>query len=168
MPATTTRAKKHQERWKEIVRDPSLQDLPYKVETNRRGQIVLSPHKNRHTFQQKAIQKKLDELLPAGEAFQELAIATTGGTKQADVVWASEGRLAEMKETGDPTTLAPEICVEVLSSSNTAEEIREKRELYFESGAEEVWVVDKESRVRFFGQEEMEESELVPEFPKEL
>jgi Uma2 family endonuclease len=73
-----------------------------------------------------------------------------------------------MKATGDPTTLAPEICVEVLSSSNTAEEIREKRELYFESSTEEVWVVDKEGRVWFFGQEEMEASELVPEFPKEL
>ena len=168
MPTTTTRAKEHQKRWQEIVSDPSLRDLPYKVETNERGQIVLSPHKNRHTFQQKALQTKLDELLSGGEAFQELAIATSGGTKQADVVWASDDRLAEMKETGDPTTLAPEICVEVLSSSNTAEEIREKRELYFESGAEEVWVVDKDDRVRFFGEEEMEESELVPGFPKEL
>jgi Uma2 family endonuclease len=168
MPVATTPAEKHQERWTEIAQDPSLQDLPYKVETNRRGQIVLSPHKNRHTFQQKALQKKLDELLPAGEAFQELAIATTGGTKQADVIWASEGRLAEMKETGDPTTLAPEICVEVLSSSNTAEEIREKRGLYFESGAEEVWVVGEDGQMRFYGEEELEKSELVPEFPAQL
>ena len=168
MPTTTTRAKELQKRWDEIASDPSLRDLPYKVETNHRGQIVLSPHTNRHTFQQKAVQKKLDELLSGGEAFQELAIATSGGTKQADVVWSSDDRLAEMRETGDPTTLAPEICVEVLSSSNTEEEIREKRGLYFESGAEEVWVVDKEGRVRFFRQEEIEASELVPEFPDQL
>ena len=168
MPTTTFRAKEHQERWQEIVNDPLLSELPYKVETNNRGQIVLSPHTNRHTFQQKAVEKKLDELLPDGEAFQELAIATSGGTKQADVIWASEGRLAEMKETGDPTTLAPEICVAVLSSSNTVDEIREKRRLYFESGANEVWVVDDDGCVRFFGQEEMEESEVVPDFPKEV
>jgi len=132
MPTTTTRAKEHQKRWDEIVNDPSLRDLPYKVETNHRGQIVLSPHTNRHTFQQKAVQKKLDELLSGGEAFQELAIATSGGTKQADVVWSSDDRMAEMRETGDPTTLAPEICVEVLSSSNTEEEIREKYEFLAE------------------------------------
>ena len=168
MPTTTFRAKEHQERWQEIVNDPLLSELPYKVETNNRGQIVLSPHTNRHTFQQKAVEKKLDELLPDGEAFQELAIATSGGTKQADVIWASEGRLDEMKETGDPTTLAPEICVEVLSSSNTVDEIREKRRLYFESGATEVWVVDDDGRVRFFGQDQMEESEVVPDFPKEV
>jgi Uma2 family endonuclease len=168
MPPTTPRAKEHQERWREIVDDPLLSEVPCRVETNNRGQVVLSPHPNRHTFLRKAVQKKLGALLSGGEAFQGLAIATIGGTKQADVLWASDDRLAEMKETGDPTTLAPEICIEVLSASNTAGEIREKRELYFESGAEEVWVIDEDDDVRFFGQEEMEESALVPNFPAEL
>lgn len=168
MPTTKTRAEAHQEQWQEIVADSALRDLPYKVETNQRGQIVLSPHTNRHSRRRKQIEKRLDNLLPSGEAFQEWAIATSGGTKQADAIWASSDRLTEMKETGDPTTLAPEICIEVLSASNTAGEIREKRELYVESGAEEVWVVDEDDHVRFFGQEEMEESALVPNFPAEL
>lgn len=168
MQTTTTRAEKHQERWDEIVSDPSLRDLPYKVETNQRGQIVLSPNRNRHTRLQKIVQKKLDALLPGGEAFQEWAIATEEGVKVPDVIWASEKRQREMEETGDPATLAPEICVEVLSSSNTEEEIRSKRELYLETGAEEVWVVDEDERVRFFGEEEMKRSELVPDFPQEL
>jgi hypothetical protein len=51
MPTTTTEAKEQQERWLEIASDPLLSELPYKVETNHRGQIILSPHKNRHTFQ---------------------------------------------------------------------------------------------------------------------
>ncbi|MCS3669321.1 hypothetical protein GGP77_003577 [Salinibacter ruber] len=66
MPTTATPAKEHQERWNEITADPLLRKLPYKVETNHRGQIVLSPQKNRHTFQQKAIQKTLDDLLSGG------------------------------------------------------------------------------------------------------
>ena len=165
MPKTTTPA---QERWQEIASDPLLSELPYKVETNHRGQIVLSPHRNRHTFQQKAIEKKLDTLLSSGEAFQELAIATSGGTKQADVVWASGGRLAEMKQTGDPTTLAPEICVEVMTGPNDFEEMHEKRRLYLEAGAEEVWIVTEDREVRFFGEEEMEHSELAYDFPSRL
>jgi Uma2 family endonuclease len=168
MPTTTTPAKEHQERWNEITDDPLLRRLPYKVETNHRGQIVLSPHKNRHTFQQKAIQKKLDKLLSGGEAFQELAIATSGGTKQADVVWASSSRIAEMKETGDPTTLAPEICVEVMSESNDWEEMEAKADLYREAGAEEVWIVDEEGTVRFFAEDEMDGSEIAPDFPSSV
>ena len=72
-----------------------------------------------------------------------------------------------MKDTGDPTTLAPEICVEVMSDSNTGEDMEEKRELYLESGAQEVWGVADEE-VRFFGREELEHSELIPDFPKQL
>jgi len=165
MPSTTAQLKEQQERWNELVRDPLLSKLPYKVETNARGQIVLSPHKNRHTFQQKAVQKTLDELLSGGEAFQELAIVTSGGTKQADVVWTSDDRLTEMKQTGDPTTLAPEICVEIMSESNDWEEMHEKRALYREAGAEEVWVVDADGDVRFFGEEELDQSEIAPDFP---
>ncbi|WP_262507540.1 hypothetical protein [Salinibacter altiplanensis] len=29
--------------WKEVCEAPNLQDLPYKIETNDRGQIVMSP-----------------------------------------------------------------------------------------------------------------------------
>lgn len=168
MPTTTTRAKEHQQQWQEIVKNPLLSELPYKVETNSRGQIVLSPQTNRHSRQQKAVEKKLDALLSGGEAFQEWAIATSGGTKQADVIWASDDRLREMEQTGDPTTLAPEVCIEVMSESNDWEEMQEKRSLYREAGAEEVWIVDQDGQVRFFAEEEMETSELAPDFPKHL
>lgn len=168
MPTTTTRAREHQKRWQELVKDPLLRELPYKVETNHRGQIVLSPHKNRHARRQKLIEKRLDTLLQSGEAFQEWAIATAGGTKQADVIWASERRLTKMEETGDPTTLAPEICVEVMSESNDWEEMEEKMGLYREAGAEEVWVLEQDGTVRFFAEDELEHSELVPDFPRSV
>ena len=168
MPTTAFKAQKHQERWNEIVRDPVLRDLPYKVEINNRGQIVLSPHTAYHARQQKAVMTHLDTLLPEGEAYQEYPVATAEGTKQVDVMWASEEREREMQETGDPPTLAPEICVEVLSDSNTWAEMEEKRSLYLEAGAEEVWVVTEGGNVRFFADEELEESELVSGFPGEL
>jgi len=168
MPTTTTPAQEYQERWQEIIADPSLRDLPYKVETNATGQIVLSPHSARHARRQKHIEKRLDGLLESGEAFSEYPIVTTEGTKQADVIWASDQRLDEMVETGDPPTLAPEICVEVLSPSNKWENIREKIGLYLEAGAEEVWVMDTERQVRFFGEEELERSEIAPGFPSSV
>jgi len=165
MQTTTTPAEEHQARWQEIVADPTLQDLPYKVETNHRGQLVLSPQTNRHSLQQKAVEKELDTLLSDGEAFPEWAIATAGGTKQADIIWASDERLREMRETGDPTTLAPEICVEVMSGPNDWDEMEEKRALYREAGAEEGWIVTEDGDVRFFADEEIDTSEIVPDFP---
>jgi Uma2 family endonuclease len=165
MPTTLT---EQQERWHEIVRDPALRDLPYKVETNEHGQLVLSPHKNRHSKRQKALQKCLDAHAPPGESYQEYALVTAKGIKAPDVVWMSPDREREMDATGDPSTLAPEICVEVVSESNTTAEMSEKRALYREIGAEEVWIVDEEGRIRFFADEEQDQSGIAPECPDQL
>ena len=168
MPTPQAPAEEHQQQWREIVADPTLRDLSYKVETNHRGQIVLSPHPTHHARQQKRIQKKLDTLLNSGEAFSEWPIATASGTKQADVIWTSEPRLGTMEETGEPPTLAPEICVEVMSTSNDWDEMEAKISLYREAGAEEVWVVDETGRVHFFAEEELEQSARAPDFPNTL
>jgi Uma2 family endonuclease len=157
-----------QERWNEIVADPTLRDLPYKVETNARGQIILSPHKAHHSHQQKALMTCLDEHLPSGEAFQEYPVSTPGGVKQADVIWASEDRQHKMRETGDPPILAPEICVEIMSASNTEEEMQANRELYRKAGAEEVWIVSEDGQIRFFSEAELEHSTIAPDAPESL
>jgi Uma2 family endonuclease len=73
-----------------------------------------------------------------------------------------------MEATGDPTTLAPEICIDVLRESNTAEEMDEKRALYREAGAQEIWLVELDGRIRFFGDDEQEQSQLAPDMPNRL
>ena len=166
MPATAARVKEHQERWDEITADPTLDGLPYKIETNRQGQLILSPHKNRHSDLQTALFQLLQQHAPDGHISVEYALATPRGVKAPDVVWMSAGRREEMRETGDPSTLAPEICVEVMSESNTEEEMQEKRALYRMIGAEEVWIVGEEGEIRFFGEEEREQSEFAPGCPR--
>jgi Uma2 family endonuclease len=54
----------------------------------------------------------------------EYALATSVGVKAPDVVWISSGREREMEETGDPSTLAPELCIEILSETNTEAEMK--------------------------------------------
>jgi Uma2 family endonuclease len=163
----------HQARWNEIVDDPALRDLPYKVETNERGQLVLSPHTAKHSVRQKRVLRHLDKCLSGdaydqGEAYPEYPIATPGGVKQADAIWASRDRERKMNETGDPPTLAPEICVEVMSPRNSMAEMDEKRALYLEAGAEEVWIVEDDGTVRFYADEELDTSRLAPDFPQNL
>jgi len=165
MPTLATQAQEHQARWDEIIADPALKDLPYKVETNARGQIVLSPHKNRHSDLQTALFQLLQQHAPDGHISVEYALATPRGVKAPDVVWMSAERRDEMRATGDPSTLAPELCVEGMSESSTTEKMQEKRDLYAEVGAKEVWVVEEEGEIRVFGTDENERSDIAPECP---
>ena len=50
-------------------------------------------------------------------------------------------------------SIAPEISIEVLSFSNTKQEINEKKVIYFEQGAIELWVCDSFGNLSFFVKE---------------
>lgn len=156
--------------WKRAVHDPALRDLPYKVETNEFGQLVLSPTKFYHTGYQGAIYDLLRDLLgERGGRYQELAVETSKGVKVPDVAWISPERLKSLPEDPYALPIAPEICVEVFSESNTGAEMATKRALYFEQGAEEVWTCDRQGKIRFFAPEgELERSRLVRDFPREI
>lgn len=66
-------------------------------------------------------------------------------------------------------SVAPEICVQVISPCNTEDEIKEKKSLYFENGAEDVWICRKEGDMSFHTpNKEIERSVLAPEFPKKI
>lgn len=83
MPGVTTQAEEHQARWDAITSDPTLDGLPYKVETNAQGQIILSPHKNRHSNLQSALFRLLQQHAPGGHISVEYALATPRGVKSA-------------------------------------------------------------------------------------
>ena len=49
--------------WSRALRDPQLRDLPYKVETNEFGQLVLSPHKLQHSRRKMQLGDLLRDLI---------------------------------------------------------------------------------------------------------
>lgn len=162
-----TTARKTGLSWEDLCRDPHLQDLPYKIETNEWGQIVMSPTFQWHGAHQAEIARLLSQHLE-GRVVTESAIQTAKGTKVADVAWFSAERWEEVKDEFD-ASIAPEICVEVLSPTNAPGEMKEKKHLYFEAGAEEVWTCDGEGRIRFFTAEgERNASAMAPAFPKKV
>jgi Uma2 family endonuclease len=157
-----------QRAWNRVLRDPSLQDLPYKIETNEFGQIVMTPATNAHGGFQFEIGRLLYSLMTGGKVQMECSIATRKGVKVADVVWRSDEFLALHGEI-TPYPNAPEICVEVVSPSNSRKEQERKRTLYFERGAKEVWFSSKTGAMRFFAAEgELVSSRLCFGFPKSV
>ena len=136
-------------RWNEVLADASLRDLPYQVETNRGGQIIMSPAKNIHAFYQGRVAQLLQQRL-GGHTFPECSIGTPEGVKIPDVVWCSD-QFLELHGFPDPYEVAPEICVEIKSPSNAEAEPMLRVRLYLDAGAKEVWLVDVAGRVRVYG-----------------
>jgi Uma2 family endonuclease len=154
--------------WIEACQDRSLQNLPYKVELNRQGKIILSPTRYKHGFYQTRIASALQTLLPQGRAAVESAIDTPGGTFVADVTWAALERF-RINEEQFSCSIAPEICVEIWSMSNTPEELEMKRPLYFHKGALEFWHCDEKGLMTFFSHAgPLEKSSLCPDFPSQI
>jgi len=154
--------------WQEVCEHPSLQDLPFKIELNERGQILMSPVKVYHSIYQGKISGLLYSNLEDGEVLAECAIKTRKGTKVADVAWASNERIERIRNEIE-CSVSPEICVEIISSSNTEEEMETKKRLYFENGAKEVWICSESGNIRFYSFEgELEYSMLFSKFPKKI
>ncbi len=156
--------------WAEICADPHLKDLPYKIETNRFNKILMSPAFTWHGRFQYRIGRLLEEHMPQGCIIIECAVETSDGTKVPDVVWISEERYAPYHRAYS-LPIAPEICVEILSASNTREEMLGKMQLYFATGAKEVWLCDENGRMEFFDEAPSvaaTKSRLCPVFPERI
>ena len=135
--------------WSEVINNPILQDLPFKIELNKFGNILMSPASNSHGRSQVKVATNLTNKLPDGEVITECSIQTSEGVKVADVVWAS----AEFINTyayKTPYPKAPEICVEIVSPSNSKAEIAEKIELYLAKGANEVWIAYDDDKIETY------------------
>jgi Uma2 family endonuclease len=153
------------ERWQGLCADPELARWPGRIETDRFGRIIMSPPPALpHSFHQSKIFQLLARLLPNGQALTECPLATMDGIKGIDVAWLSESR-TELAEGKLVLESAPEICVEVLSPSNSAAEMVEKRALYFEAGAQEVWFCGLDGKMEFYTPVLTAASTLCPQFP---
>src|SRR5215212_5756464 len=127
--------------WQEVCEDKSLQNLPYKIELDQWGRIVMSPANNRHGERQMRFGGLFAEHMKGGRSIAECSVDTPLGTKVADAAWASDAFI-QMHGYNTPYPVAPEICVEVRSLSNSNAEIAEKIMLFLSKGAKEVWVCD--------------------------
>ena len=151
--------------WKELCLDPRFRDLPFKIELNGRGQIIMSPTRNFHGFFAFKIGEQLRQHLVNGEVIMECAVDTIDGTKEADVAWVSKERWAIICDEFS-SSIAPEICVEVMSASNSREEMMDKKELYLKAGAREYWICDEDGKLEFFDRAgAIEKSGMCPQFP---
>ena len=155
-------------RWKELQGDPELTRWSGKIETDRLGRILMSPPPSLiHGSRQFKIARQLAALLRTGEVITECPLLTADGVKAIDVAWLAQGR-AELSKGDLVLQTGPEICLEVLSPSNSPAEMDEKRALYFEVGAQEVWFCGLDGTMSFYTPELCDRSAVCPQFPGKL
>jgi Uma2 family endonuclease len=158
-------------RWAEVLTDPELAKYEGRVETDRYGYAIMSPPPApSHGSYQSEIAYLLRVKIPEGRVLTECPISTADGVRAADVAGASPER---MRELGNQVCFpsAPEICVEVISPGNTEAEIDEKKALYFDAGAKEVWLCSPSGAMSFFMRDAARParaSQLCSGFPKKV
>ena len=171
LPAQENQTAFNLRRWGELQWDQDLARLPYTIETDRFGRIIMSPPPAcDHTKRVARILRRLHEFLPHGEVLAETAISTTDGVRVTDAAWLSPGRTQEL-DAGPCLLHAPEICIEVLCPSNGQLEMAEKRALYFEAGAAEVWICGLDGSLTFHLRPDVEQSDksaFCPDFPQQI
>lgn len=135
--------------WQQVIENPFLKDLPFKIELNKWGKILMSPASNNHGIRQYEVAKIIDTSKQSGKIIIECSIQTPEGVKVADVAWASNEFITSH---GDktPYNTAPEICVEIVSPSNSKAEMNEKIKLYLNQGAKEVWLCNQKGVISYF------------------
>ncbi len=146
-------------------------DLHWKVETNARNQIIMSPPPNEdHQEYGYEIMSLLGRLMTEGRPFYESGVKTGDGTRIPDVGWISRERRRANRQRGQPSFfVAPEICIEILSPSNSRREIEEKKRLYLEAGALEVWTCGRDGTMKFSDATgPLPASKLCPAFPARI
>lgn len=136
-------------KWQELIENPFFRDMPYKIELNKFGQILMSPASNRHGIIQFNTGNKILEKTGGGIIVIECSILTSEGVRVADVAWLSDEFYAEFGER-TPYPKAPGICVEIKSPGNSKAEMEEKIRLYLEKGALEVWIIDESAKINFY------------------
>lgn len=139
-------------------------DAPW--ETNGRGQIIVNPPPAyQHASRAMKIAFAVRQDAPDWTITADVALHTLDGIKGPDLTLAAPGFVPSLDARGHLLS-APTICIEVMSPSNSWEEMQHKTLLYLAAGAREVWVCDEAGTLHFFdGSGGHEHSALIAELP---
>jgi Uma2 family endonuclease len=114
------------------------------------GRIIMSPVNTEHA----GLAGELSHLLraqPGGRMLVEVGVRTGDGVLSPDVAWCSDAFWQARRDEA-PLESAPEICVELASSSNTRQALQAKVAAHLAAGAVVSWIVFPRSRrVDFHG-----------------
>ena len=116
--------------WSEVIDSPYFRDMPFKIEMNKYGSVLMHPRTNAHgMISCKIVRALATHFKKRGSVLCGCSIQTAEGVKVANVAWASNSFNHKHGVT-TPFPEAPEICVEIVSASNPEEEMKENVDIH--------------------------------------
>jgi Uma2 family endonuclease len=139
----------HLKMWEKACEDRWFSASPYKTELTEKGVFLMSPALNWHAIYQNKLCRFLNQALPHGFGMIEIAVQTLIGVRVPDVTWDTPA-FWDAQENEAACSRSPALCIEVVSESNTQEEMLSKVSAYTAAGAQEVWLVYKSKETDFY------------------
>ena len=96
--------------WQQLCADPVLQNLPYKMELNQQGQIIMSTASVRYVLLQAKIIALLNQLCPEFIVVPEFPVETDDGIKVVDVGMLTAEQAALLRN-NVTSSFSPLLCV---------------------------------------------------------
>jgi transposase-like protein len=120
-------------------------------------------------FRRQAVEMVIHSGKTQAQVARELGCSAYSLNLWKKVAWLSPGH-PEFDSDQPVFRRAPEICIEILSPSNFAAEMAEKRALYFDAGAREVWMCNLDGSITFFVEPDTANpgSLICPAFPNQI
>ena len=132
-------------RWRALCADPTFEDFG-KIELTQWGEILVSPVGKQHALLASEKGAVLRAAL-GGRTMVEVGILTELGVRAPDLARCSDAWLEAHPEDA-PLASAPELCIEILSPTNSIIKLREKAAAFVRACAMEAWILLPEQRAR--------------------
>jgi Uma2 family endonuclease len=148
-------------RYRALCDDPCYANVPGKLELDVWGRALMTPPSTYHGVLQGRLCARVDAM-EGGEPLGEVPVATPMGVFVTDAAWASD-EFIKARRGETPLLKAPQVCIEVVSPSNSVKELREKIAAYLAAGAQEVWIVYPQSkRCEFYARQGVLQASAYP------
>jgi hypothetical protein len=114
-----------------------------------------------------AISALLARSLPDGHVLVDVPIETKDGIRKADVAWISNARRSTLCR--EPAySGAPEICVHLMDSSRSENEINDTMGRLFKTGSIENWTVNSRGVIKVLRRHGNDCGRMIADLPQEI
>ncbi len=155
--------------WREVIEHPSLRDLPFKIETNEWGKIMMTPATDIHGIYQSLIDRSLARLAKEGRLPPNALFKLPKGSRLPMLLGEAGHSSKSMGSAIFFLLNPPKSSLKYNPHRIVLLRWKKKKQLYFGAGAKEFWLCDEYGNMRFFNpQGELKRSELFGEFPEHI
>ncbi len=155
--------------WTEACNDPSLNDLPYKIELDAHGRLVMVRRQIAHCRLKGRLGRAMSRAGMGNGLCISCPIQTSVGVLVADLAW-HDAEWFDNEADDCVCAVAPAICIDIGALIADEAGLDDRLRGYFQAGAKKVWICDEMGKIAFYRSPmvKLGRSLRIPKFPSAL